>query len=324
MSPGAPRYWLLLLPQVPSGSSSLRVRVWRRLGQIGAVALKNGAYVLPDHEEALEDLTWLRQEILDAGGGALLLRAHVLEAADGEVEQLFRAERDGDYRKLAVDLDAWIKTFRATGELDAAARLEAERALRQLRERLTTIRRLDFFAAEQGPVVEAAFRAAAELLEARKEPSMGLSKATPPPLEETGRLWVTRAGVHVDRMACAWIIRRFIDPEARFQFVRPDDPVPEAGVPFDMAGVELGHHGPRCSAEVVAARYRPDDPALRAVAEVVHDLDLKDEGFGRPEAPGLKRLLDGICSGTTQDLERIERAAPLFEALYQGFATAGS
>ena len=86
-----------------------------------------------------------------------------------------------------------------------------------------------------------------------------------------------------------------------------------------MAGVELGHQGARCSAEVIAARYRPADEALRAVAEVVHDLDLKDEGFGRLEAPGLKRLLDGLCRTTDDDVERIERACPLFEALYEGF-----
>jgi hypothetical protein len=126
----------------------------------------------------------------------------------------------------------------------------------------------------------------------------------------------------VDRLACAWMIRRFIDADARFLFVRPGEPLPEAVIPFDMAGVELGHHGAQCSAEVVAARYRPEDPALRAVAEVVHDLDLKDEGFGRPEAAGLKRLLDGICSGTHHDLERIDRASPIFEALYLGFTSA--
>jgi hypothetical protein len=115
------------------------------------------------------------------------------------------------------------------------------------------------------------------------------------------------------------MIRRFIDPEARFLFVRPGDPLPDAAVPFDVAGVELGHHGAQCSAEVIAARYCPDDIELRAIAELVHDLDLKDEGFGRPEAAGLKRLLDGICSGTSHDQERIDRAERIFEALYLGF-----
>jgi hypothetical protein len=119
------------------------------------------------------------------------------------------------------------------------------------------------------------------------------------------------------------MLQRFVDPEARFTFVSSGTPVPEGGIPFDMAGVELGHQGARCSAEVVAERFRPADMALRAVAEIVHDLDLKDEGFGRPEAPGLKRLLDGICAVTSDDQERIRVASPVFEALYVGFQTVG-
>jgi hypothetical protein len=110
-----------------------------------------------------------------------------------------------------------------------------------------------------------------------------------------------------------------VDPEARFAFVTPGEAVPPNAVPFDMAGVELGHQGAQCSAEVLADRFRPDDSALRAVAEVVHDLDLKDVGFGRAEAPGLKRLLDGICARTADDHERIRQAEPIFEALYAGF-----
>src|SRR5438132_12681749 len=98
------RSWLLLLPQLLPQPSSLRVRVWRRLQQIGAVAVKNAAYALPDTESALEDLTWLRQEIVDAGGGALLLRAQGLGSADVEIAQLFRDERDHDYRKLAEEV----------------------------------------------------------------------------------------------------------------------------------------------------------------------------------------------------------------------------
>src|SRR5437763_5973612 len=104
MSQADDRSWLLLLPQLPPQPSSLRVRVWRRLQQIGAVAVKNAAYALPDTEAAREDFTWLRQEIVDAGGGALLLRAQALGMSDGEIEQLFRDERDADYRKLGEEV----------------------------------------------------------------------------------------------------------------------------------------------------------------------------------------------------------------------------
>ena len=207
MSQVPPRHWLLLLPQVPPHPSSLRVRVWRRLGQLGAVAVKNAAYLLPDTEEALEDFTWLRQEILDAGGGALLLRAHGLGTADAEVEELFRTERDGDYQKLADEVAVLARTLTVADGVEPAGRLEAERALRKLQERMEAIRRLDFFGAEQGPVVEAALRAAAERLAVQSQPVSG-NRSESSTRMPARQLWVTRAGVYVDRLACAWAIRR--------------------------------------------------------------------------------------------------------------------
>lgn len=315
----------MFLPQLPPQPSSLRVRVWRRLQQLGAVALKNGAYVLPDTEEALEDFTWLRAEVVDVGGGALLLRSTVLEQGDAEIEQLFREERARDYRRLGEEIPPLLAALRLEKELPPAELVEAEGALRQLRARLAGIQAIDFFPDQAADAVERALQQAEAALEGRK----GAVWPKPEPAATSGpaagQLWITRAGVHVDRLACAWVIRRFLDPEARFQFVHPGESPSVAGIPFDMAGVELGHHGARCSVEVIAARYRPEDRALRAVAEVVHDLDLKDEGFGRPEAPGLKRLLEGVCVRTTDDLERIALAVPLFDALYAGFEdTAGT
>jgi hypothetical protein len=319
MSQGSSRAWLLLLPQAPPQPSSLRVRVWRRLGQIGAVAVKNAAYALPENETTLEDFTWLRQEILDAGGGALLLRAQGLGTADREIEQLFRDERDQDYRKLAEEAAAFAEIWRREKDLQPDDFLGAERSLRQFSERLAAIRALDFFQADGAAAAGDALLAAASAVETRKEPYPVPDPPTYRMPRPCAQLWVTRAGVYVDRCACAWMIRRFVDPEARFSFVASGEPLPEGGVPFDMPGADLGHQGARCSAEVIVGRYVPDDGALRAVAEVVHDLDLKDEGFGRAEAPGLKCLLDGICALTRDDGERVRASGPLFDALYAGF-----
>jgi hypothetical protein len=309
--------WLLLLPQIPPHPSSLRVRVWRRLQLIGAVAVKGQTYALPASEDTLEDFTWLRQEIVDAGGGALLLRAESLLEGEAEIVQLFRAERDAEYRKIAEEAASLALVLE--NEKEPEELCGAERTLQQLRQRLQQSVALDFFAAGGRSAAESALTAAASRLErrgeeVRKEPVHGVTSAP------RGRLWVTRAGVYVDRIASAWIISRFIDPEAGFGFVRPGEVLPERAIPFDMAGVEWGHHGANCTAETLVAHFRSDDPALAAVAQVVHDLDLKDAGFGRPEAPGLKRLLDGLCAATTDDQERLRRATPFFEALYAGFA----
>src|SRR5437870_3286113 len=142
MSHGPVTGWLFLFPQLPPQPSSLRVRVWRRLQQIGAVAVKNAAYALPDTETALEDLTWLRQEIVDAGGGALLLRAQCLGSGDIEIRQLFREERDQEYRKLAEAVALFTDSVCHDKQLEPEALLGAERSLRQFAARLEAIRAL--------------------------------------------------------------------------------------------------------------------------------------------------------------------------------------
>jgi hypothetical protein len=128
--------------------------------------------------------------------------------------------------------------------------------------------------------------------------------------------WATRKNCHVDRAACAWLIRRFIDSEAEFVFV--DDPaeVPEDATPFDMRGVELGHHEGGCSFETFLRRYELDDPVLWEIAKVVHEADLDDERYDAPEAPGLDVLLRGL-SMTHGDEQLLALAAPLFDGLYE-------
>ena len=135
-----------------------------------------------------------------------------------------------------------------------------------------------------------------------------------------GRVWVTRIGVHVDRIGCAWLVRRFIDKQARFKFVPPKGYVPEPNeLRFDMFDAEFTHEGDRCSFEVLMTRAGLDDPALPAIAEIVHDIDLKDDKFGREEAAGIKTLINGICADTRDDDERLARGAAIFDDLYQYF-----
>ena len=133
--------------------------------------------------------------------------------------------------------------------------------------------------------------------------------------------WATRAGVHIDRAACAWLLRRFIDPDATFVFV--DDPaeVPAEATAFDMRGVELGHHGGDCSFETILRRYQLDDPVLWKLAELVHEADLDDERFDAPEARGLDVILRGL-SMVCDDLRVLEVSGPLFDGLYEYYRRA--
>ena len=135
-----------------------------------------------------------------------------------------------------------------------------------------------------------------------------------------GRTWVTRKGIHVDRMASAWLIRRFIDPEARFKFVPGRGYRPQAGeLRFDMFEAEYTHDGDRCTFEVLVEKFQPEDRALRPVAQIVHDIDLKDSKFGRPEVQGIERLVAGIAMAHREDEERLARGSAVFEDLYEYF-----
>jgi hypothetical protein len=136
-----------------------------------------------------------------------------------------------------------------------------------------------------------------------------------------GRTWVTRTGVFVDRIGSAWLIRRFIDPEARFKFVPAKGYVPEPGeLRFDMFEAEFTHEGDRCTFEVLLSRAGLErDRGLSRIAEIVHDIDLKDGKFARPEAEGIKPVITGICNGTPDDEERLGRGGAVFEDLYRSF-----
>ncbi|HYT32587.1 MAG TPA: chromate resistance protein ChrB domain-containing protein, partial [Thermoanaerobaculia bacterium] len=134
-----------------------------------------------------------------------------------------------------------------------------------------------------------------------------------------GRTWVTRRGIHIDRIASAWLIRRFLDPNARFRFVDAKEPARPGDLQFDMVGGDFTHEGDRCTFETLLARTGVANRALVDIAEIVHDIDLKDGKFARPEAAGIERLLTGLILANPEDEARLQRGFVLFDELYQSF-----
>ena len=311
IEPARPR-WLLLVHHLPPRPDYLRVKVRRRLQRLGAVLFKSSVYVLPARDETLEDFQWLANEIIADGGDASIFAASLLSGvSDEDVEASFRAERDADYRLLAEEA-------RNMGDTEFPERIT------RLRRKLETIQRIDWFAA---PGQDEARRALAERERQIAEPeavaaSASVSRASSPSAVSTdrgpdGATWVTRKGVFVDRIASAWLIRRFIDPAATFRFVDPAGYRAAAGeLRFDMFGGEYTHEGERCTFETLLARFGLDDDDLRAIGEIVHDIDCKDGKFGREEAAGVAMVLEGLALSTSDDAERIARGVPLFDGLY--------
>jgi hypothetical protein len=311
MAPREPR-WLLLVHQLPSSPAYLRVKVWRRLQRIGAVALRAAVYVLPVGEQTLEDFQWLSRQIVADGGEATLCEASFVEgAADAEVEAMFRAARDADYAALATDVRALARRFKKRppdGAADAIAALRARKA---------EIVAIDFFGASGREAV------AGRLADLERRLGGGAPPARTVRVRDyQRRIWVTRAGIQVDRIASAWLIRRFIDPQATFRFVPAKEYVHQAGeLRFDMADGEFTHEGEWCSFETLVHRFALDDGALHEIAEIIHDIDLKDDRFGRAEAPGLAQMLSGIAGATVDDDERLARGSQLLDTLHTSFAS---
>lgn len=313
--------WLVLVHQLPAKPSYARVKVWRRLQSLGAVALKNAVYVLPDRESTREDFEWLGREVNELGGSTTVCEARLVQGReDHEIEELFQTAREADYQALLKDaqqVDAGVRALRKRRKTSASFAGDVA----ALRRRLDAVVAIDFFGA--------ANRVPAESLIAELEGRLGLAAAASEVSfhrdDLRGRTWVTRTGVHVDRIASAWLIRRFVDRDAAFKFVPAKGYRPEPGeLRFDMFEAEFTHEGDRCTFETLCARLELDDPALRAVGEIVHDIDLKEEKFGRPETAGVARLLAGLTRRTRHDRERIERGGQLFDDLYESFPRRGA
>ena len=283
--------WLLLIHQLPPKPDYFRVKIWRRLQSLGAIPIKNSVYALPFSDQATEDFQWLRKEITAGSGEASVCRAAFIDGlTDTQIEALFRAARDAEYAEVT----------RAAEQ--PASGTDARRLERRLRE----IAALDHF--------DATGRKAAEAAVAKLKTNDTSRRGGGAEKRVRGQTWITRPEVHVDRIASAWLIKRFIDPKARFVFGEAR----EGAVSFDMFDGDYTHEGDRCTFETLLNRFGLEhDDALRAIGEMVHDVDVKDEKFGRDETAGFARLIAGIVKRNARDATRIERGTELLNDLYE-------
>lgn len=321
--------WLLLVHQLPAKPTNLRVRIWRKLQTLGAVPIKNSVYVLPHNEKTNEDFQWLRQEIESAGGEANLFRADSIEGTnDQEIISLFREQRNEDYEKLTAELDALTGAVREqgkSGSLSAAKLAQYETEISKLRQELERILAVDFFQASQGKKAQTAFEKCLRQLQSvkskgDKKDEKQTAQAKLNAAEYQNRRWVTRSNPHIDRLACGWLIRRFVDRRPRFYFIRAEGERVENGITFDMADGDFTHEGEDCTFETMIKNFGlGENPALREIAEIVHDIDLKDSKFNRLEASGVNAIIRGMAEVYRDDGERLKECLPVFDGLYELF-----
>lgn len=319
------RDWILLIHQLPPKPTNLRVRIWRKLQKLGAVAIKNSVYVLPATEKAHEDFQWLKQEIETAGGEASVFKAASVEGAtDEEIITAFRQVRDEEFAAIAAELDGLTGAIReqARGKHLSAGRLSAhESEIARLHGELERITANDFFAAAGRAAAFAAYERCQKELRAAQGPKakMSSSQIVSGRLDVSkyqGQRWVTRRNLHIDRLASAWLIKQFIDKRPRFYFVADSETI-EGAIPFDMFGAEFTHHGEDCTFETMVKRFGlSENKGLREIAEIVHDVDLKDDKFHRLEAAGLNAIIDGLSKVLRDDRKLLQQTAVVFDGLH--------
>lgn len=317
--------WLLLIHQLPPKPTNLRVRIWRKLRKLGAVAIKNSVYVLPANDKTNEDFQWLKQEIESAGGEAAVFRADsVAGATDKEIIAAFRKARDEEFAGLTDSLNGLAGSIREQTRrkhLSAGRLATHEAEIERLHAELERIVSNDFFGATGRAPAVVAYERCQNLIRSSQRPAIKASASSKEreqlAVEEyQGRRWVTRRSIHIDRLASAWLIKQFIDKKPRFYFVADGETVDNA-IPFDMFGAEFTHQGEDCTFETMVKQFGLNDvKGLREIAEIVHDIDLKDDKFNRLEAPGLKVIIDGLCETIRDDRRRLQQAGVIFDGVF--------
>jgi len=318
--------WLFLVHQVLTPNSKERVKVWRAIKKTGAVLYRNSVYILPFSKERLEDFQWVCQQINDSRGEASIF----VSSAENKNEDVlmrgaFRKARDEEYASLLKSVEQFRNRIQTKDRkiLTGSLRKKYDKEAKQLRETFDEIRSLDFFPDSNPKKLQQILAEIAKWMSADAE----VSKA--PPIQSRSvkdyqrKIWTTREGIHIDRLCSAWLIRRFIDRSAKFVFA-PAKKLPVNAIPFDVFGAEFSHHGEDCTFETLLKAFRIQDRALQEIAEIIHDIDLKDHKFGRIEASGLDLVIRSLGESIHDDHQFLEIGSSILDGLYDFFHHGGT
>ncbi len=315
--------WLLIFYSVPSHPVSNRMMIWRKLAKAGAVQLKGAVYILPATEEHEEFLQWLIGEVKSMGGdGAFVRSADIRTMTNADIRKLFTTQADQEYHRLEKALDALeqkIQSIRKGSKSEEGKRLTAQAA--KFTKEYDDVCKRDYFGSSMGQILKKRTQALETGLRdaGKKVPEDAASIMVRRTQDYQGKVWATRKNPFVDRMASAWLIKRFIDPKASFVFIDDRDvaSIDKNKVAFDMRGGAFTHVGDLCTFEVLVRSFGIKDKAVKKIAEIVHDLDVKDDKYGKTEAAGVEDILTGIRKTAKNDADGLGRGMAAFEMLYQ-------
>lgn len=302
--------WLLLLYGLPTKHGAARLALWRQLKRLGAVSLKTSAYVLPDRPDLYESFQWLAQRVREQGGDATLVRAADVDGvSDDELVQMFQRARAEDYSQIIAEARPLLPLGKKGKSKASAEDIE------KIAARFEVVKQMDYFSSPKAADVE-------HLLQRLTSNSPLLKNKTLAAKHYQGRTWLTRPRPEVDRVGSAWLIQRFIDPKATFVFSSELGAHPQA-LPYDMPGVEFGHHGDDCSFETLMKCFAIDDNAVTRIGRIIHDADLGDGRHGTTEGIGLQAIFRGWAQMGWPDHDILTRGFDCFDALLRQFTGRG-
>jgi tetrahydromethanopterin S-methyltransferase subunit G len=315
--------WLLFFYSIPSRPVGFRVKIWRRLIKAGALTIKGSVHVLPANDDHFEYFQWLASEVTSRGGEAAFVKADKIEAMeDREIIDLFNRQRGKEYRDVEKRLDEIekrIDTIRKGSSVPGQKKVSDQ--FRRLMKEFEEIRRIDFFLSETGDHLNKRIRLVASKIKHMAGATMKKEheEITHRRVEDyKDTIWVTRKNPFVDRMASAWLIRRFIDTDAVFRFMSEEmmQRLDKKHVTFDVKEGAFTHLGDMCTFEVIMKSFKLADKQLKRIAEIVHELDIKDDRYRNPESRGVEAVLTGIRRTGKSDKEILEKGMTVFDALY--------
>lgn len=286
---------------------------------------RNSVYVLPYSEERLEDFQWLCQQIKDSKGEASVFTSESQdENEDRILRALFERSREEDYSvtlRSTKDLLERIRRAKQHKQLSEPFLKKLTKEQKRLTKLFTDIERIDFFSAPLAREVRRTLEQIANHLtssQPRHESLEILKRYSPKAFR--GKVWATRENIHIDRLCSAWLIHRCIDPQAKFAFT-PESRLPKDAIPFDIFGAELSHHGDDCTFETLLKSFQLKDKVLTVIAEIIHDVDMKDHKFNRPESFGFDAIIRALSDFFKDDHKVLEVGSTILDALYSYFST---
>jgi hypothetical protein len=308
--------WLVLLTRLPPSPTRHRVGVWRTLQRIGAVRLRGSGWILPDTPETTERFEWLVQEIETVRGEATLLHVERIGNMTGEqVVALFHKARTEEYQTVTDACREILSLLdrQKTSHGDPLTRMRSK--LDSVKRELDRVQAIDYLKSPAGERARNLWETTAKRLRAAEggtRATGGRHRTTLPP---RGSTWVTRPRPHIDRIASAWLIKRFCDPDATFAFADAADAA-HKGIPFDVLGADFGHQGADCTFETLVKRFGVKDRRVHDIAEIVHEADLRDGKFTRHESSGIDLAISALAASTPDDDDLLARGMAMFDGLH--------